>query len=75
MYADPSQLRNITLKIRLNEIEDNLIDAICAYTGQSKSTLIRRLLLEQAALVLTGEANLPGSREATEGANRTTRVA
>jgi hypothetical protein len=64
MYADPSLVRDHVVKIRLNDQEAGLIDALVNYTGQQKAPLLRELLLDQARLVLAGEANYgPGSAE------------
>lgn len=57
MYADPSLIRSEFVKIRLNEREAALLDKIVEYTGQQKSTLLREMLLEQASLVLSGQAD------------------
>lgn len=50
MYADPSLIRDHVVKLRLNDQESALIDAWVNYTGQQKATLLREMLLEQAAL-------------------------
>jgi hypothetical protein len=50
MYADPSQIREHVVKIRLNDNEAGLIDAWVNYTGQQKAVLLREMLLEQATL-------------------------
>lgn len=55
MYTDPSLIRDHVVKLRLNENEARLIDAIVDYTGQQKAALLRELLLEQARLVLAGD--------------------
>lgn len=67
MYADPSLLREHVVKLRLNETEAELIDALVNYTGQQKAPLLRDLLLEQARLVLAGEANYGASDQQNEG--------
>lgn len=58
MYADPSLIRDIVLRVRLSEAEDDLLNAITRYTGQQKSTLMRELFIEQARLVLAGYADV-----------------
>lgn len=60
MYADPSKLREHVVKIRLNDAEANLIDALVNYTGEQKAALLRELLLEQAKAVLGLDAPLFG---------------
>ena len=66
MYSDPALIREHIIKIRLNDIEANLIDSLVHYTGQQKAPLLRELLLEQARLVLTGDADLARSEAANE---------
>lgn len=48
MYADPSFIREHVVKIRLNENEAELINALVKYTGQQKAVLLREMLLKQA---------------------------
>jgi hypothetical protein len=67
MYADPANIREHVVKLRLNDTEHELIEALVNYTGQQKAPLLRDLLLEQARLVLTGEANYELERGANEG--------
>ena len=50
MYADPSLIRDHVVKLRLNDNEAELINAWVQYTGQQKASLLREMLLEQAAL-------------------------
>lgn len=50
MYTDPSFIREHVVKIRLNDQEQDLIDAWVNYTGQQKAVLLRQMLLEQATL-------------------------
>lgn len=52
MYCDPSLIRNHTVKVRFNENEARLVDALVAYTGEQKAAFIRSLILEQAMAVL-----------------------
>ena len=52
MYVDPSLIRTHTVKLRFNDLEAKLINAWVEYTGQQKATLLREMLLEQAALDL-----------------------
>lgn len=67
MYADPSLIREHVVKLRLNDTEQELIDALVNYTGQQKAPLLRDLLLEQARMVLTGEANYAPAQQQNEG--------
>lgn len=50
MYADPTQIRDNVVKIRLNDLEADLIQAWVNYNGGQKATFLRDLLLEQARL-------------------------
>jgi hypothetical protein len=61
MYADPSLIRDVVVKVRLNDVEAELLDAVVKYTGQQKSTLLRELFMEQARLVLSGQADVDAS--------------
>ena len=61
MYADPSKIRDNVVKVRLNDAEAQLLDALVTYTGEQKATLIREMLLEQAQLVLFGDMNSVGN--------------
>lgn len=62
MYADPSLIRDHVVKIRLNDLEADLVDAWVNYTGQQKATLLREMILEQARLDLHA-AFSAGTRE------------
>jgi hypothetical protein len=61
MYSDPANIRSHVVKLRLNDNEAALLDALVNYTGEQKATLFRELLLEQAQLVLCGNS-APASR-------------
>lgn len=67
MYTDPALIREHVVKLRLNDTEAELIDALVNYTGQQKAPLLRDLLLEQARMVLAGEANYAPVGQAIEG--------
>jgi hypothetical protein len=54
MYPDPTQIRDVVIKVRLNDVEDELLEAVSKYTGQQKSTLMRELFMEQARLAIAG---------------------
>lgn len=58
MYANPQLIRDIIIKVRLNDAESDLIDAIVNLTGQQKSTLIRELFMSGARKVLAGEMDI-----------------
>lgn len=52
MYADPALIRKNFVKLSLSDREAALIDAMCAYTGEQKATLLRDMVLKQAEMVL-----------------------
>lgn len=58
MYADPSLIRATVIRVRLNEAESELLEAIVKYTGQQKSTLIRDLFMSGAQKLLAGESDI-----------------
>lgn len=68
MYSDPSRLRDHVIKIRLHDVESELIDALVHYTGDQKATLLREMLLEQARAVLGMDTPLFSS--GSEGHNQ-----
>ncbi|WP_438767944.1 hypothetical protein [Kushneria sp. TE3] len=53
MYRDPRSLKTSRIGINLDEYEDNLIEALAAYTGMEKATLARELVM-RAALEMLG---------------------
>lgn len=63
MYSDPSNIRDVVIRVRLNDAEAKLLDAVTEYTGQQKSTLMRELFIEQAKLVLGGFADIGSTGE------------
>ena len=66
MYADPSLIRDHPVRVYFNEQESRLVDALTEYTGEQKAALIRRLIIEQATLVLHGEADIGSTRHLFE---------
>lgn len=68
MYSDPSLIREHVIKIRLNDNEARLIDALVNYTGQQKAVLLREMVLEQARLDMASHSE--ASAAVTEGAQR-----
>ena len=52
MYQDPALIRANHVKISLNDLEDDLINAWVNYRGGQKAALLREMLLEQARLDL-----------------------
>lgn len=61
MYQDPTKLRSNIIKIRLNDAEAALIDALVGYTGEQKASLLREMLLDQAMHVLHGDSDFAGA--------------
>jgi hypothetical protein len=57
MYADPALIRDHPVRVYFNESEAKLVDALVEYTGEQRAVLIRRLILEQAGLILGGQAD------------------
>jgi hypothetical protein len=68
MYGDPALIRVHTVKLRLNEQENALVDALVDYTGQQKAALMRDLLLEQVRLALAESDDTALQKLAAEGA-------
>lgn len=52
MYADPDLIRDKTVKLSFNDLENDLIQAWVNYHGAQKAAFIRDLVLEQARLDL-----------------------
>lgn len=52
MYADPTLIRDKTVKLSFNDLEHDLIQAWVNYQGGEKAPFIRDLVLEQARLDL-----------------------
>lgn len=69
MYSDPSKIRANVVKIRLNDAESALVDAIVNFTGEQKASLLREMLLEQARIVLGAGMNYQLSPDEYEGHN------
>ena len=66
MYADPSLIRDVVIRVRLNDAESDLLDAIQKFTGHQKSTLIRDLFISGALKVLAGEMDVTPSGQVVE---------
>ena len=58
MYADPSLIRDVVIRVRLNEAESDLLEAIQRLTGHQKSTLLRDLFISGATKVLSGDMDI-----------------
>lgn len=66
MYADPTLIRDHPVRVYFNEAEAKLVDALTDYTGEQRAVLIRRLILDQAARILSGEADYAPQRQMFE---------
>lgn len=55
MYADPKRIRDNRVTIRLDDYEHALIKALADYQGDQPATLVRELLMREAASVLGNE--------------------
>jgi hypothetical protein len=70
MYSDPTLIRKHKVKLSLSDREQALLDALCAYTGEQKATLLREMLLERALDVLHGDANSGVGLQQLRGAHQ-----
>lgn len=66
MYADPALIRDNPVRVNFNDAERELIDALVNYTWQQRAVLIRDLILEQARLVLSGQADYAPQAQSME---------
>lgn len=48
MYRDHRRLKTARVGINLDKFEDDLIEALSAYTGTEKATLVRQLVMRGA---------------------------
>jgi hypothetical protein len=71
MYADPSLIRDVVIRVRLNDVESNLLDSIHALTGHHKSTLLRDIFIAGAQKVLAGEMDITAAGEVIEAPQKT----
>ena len=71
MYADPSLIRDVVIRVRLNDAESELLDAIQKFTGHQKSTLLRDLFVAGAMKVLAGEMDVTPSGDVIEAPQKT----
>lgn len=63
MYTDPALIRKHFVKLSLSDREAALLEALCAYTGEQKASLIREMVLRQAEEVLHGGNSGPSGSE------------
>jgi len=53
MYQDPTKIRSHVVKLRFSDEEYQLIQAVINYTGEQKAALLRGLVLESAAEIVS----------------------
>lgn len=63
MYPDPKRIRNNRLTLRFDDYEHELITALANYQGEQPSTLLRQLVLREAATLLGVDGEQIVSRE------------
>lgn len=56
MYPDTKRIRNNRLTLRFDDYEHKLITALAEYQGEQTSTLLRQLIMREAAAVLGTES-------------------
>lgn len=66
MYADPALIRDVVIRVRLNDVESDLLNSIHALTGHQKSTLLRDLFIAGAQKVLAGEMDITATGQVVE---------
>lgn len=66
MYTDPSLIRDHPVRVYFNESEAKLVEALTEYTGEQRAVLIRKLIIEQAAMILSGQADYAPDRATSE---------
>ncbi|MBC3864229.1 hypothetical protein H8K32_19170 [Undibacterium jejuense] len=52
MYPDPKRIRDNRITLRFDDYEHDLITALANYQGEQPSTLLRQLVLREAATLL-----------------------
>lgn len=57
MYADPKRVRDNRVTVRLDDYEHELIKALANYQGEQPASLMRQLIMREAANVL-GDSSL-----------------
>lgn len=63
MYPDAKRIRNNRLTLRFDDYEHKLITALAEYQGEQTSTLLRQLIMREAASVLGTEDNQSVARQ------------
>lgn len=52
MYPDPKRIRSHRLMLRLDDYEHELVTALANYQGEQLATLIRQMVVREAAAML-----------------------
>ncbi|MFA8392101.1 hypothetical protein ACEPUD_18530 [Burkholderia ubonensis] len=58
MYPDPKRVRDNRLMVRFDDYEYALITALANYQGEQTATLIRQMVLREAAEALLPTCNV-----------------
>ncbi|NTY35657.1 hypothetical protein [Burkholderia diffusa] len=58
MYPDPKRVRDNRLMLRFDDYEYALITALANYQGEQTATLIRQMVLREAAEALLASSNV-----------------
>lgn len=58
MYPDPKRVRDNRLMVRFDDYEYALITALANYQGEQTATLIRQMVLREAAEALLPSCNV-----------------
>jgi uncharacterized protein (DUF1778 family) len=53
MYPDPNRIKERRITIRLDEYEHRLVKALADYQGEQPATLLRQIVMREAASVLS----------------------
>ena len=56
MYADPRHIRDHEVKVRLNEDELHLLEALAQYNQTQRAVLARQLILDALAKLKTNDS-------------------
>ncbi|HEJ2439017.1 TPA: hypothetical protein SLZ45_000459 [Burkholderia multivorans] len=62
MYPDPKRVRDNRLMLRFDDYEYALITALANYQGEQTATLIRQMVLREAAEALLPSSNVAGDQ-------------
>ncbi|WP_211461800.1 hypothetical protein [Collimonas silvisoli] len=65
MYPDIKRIRTNRLTLRFDDYEHDLITALANYQGEQPSTLLRQLVLREAAMALgIADSQIVGAKAA-----------